>query len=114
MGAIASGISMLIAKLAAAVAWIGKLFVAVFVACWDMLRDVLAWCFEQVMEVVVAAVGTIDVTAFSDASGFWTGLSSEILNMLGLIGFGQAMAIIGAAIVIRLGLQLIPFVRLGS
>lgn len=105
---------MLLAKVAAAVAWIGKLFVAVFVAAWDVFRDVLAWCFEQVMEVVVSAVALVDVSAFSSASSFWTGLSSEILNMLGLIGFGQAMGIIGAAIVIRLGLQLIPFVRLGS
>ena len=66
------------------------------------------------MQVVVSAVGAVDVSAMSSAGSWWSGLPSEILNMLGLIGFGQAMGIIGAAIAVRLVLQLIPFVRLGS
>ena len=114
MGAIANGLSMLIAKLVAAVGWFGKLFIAIFVAAWDILRDMFAWVFEQVMEIVVSAVGAVDVSAFSGASSFWTGLPSEVTNVLGLIGFGQAMALVVSAILIRRGMQLIPFVRLGS
>lgn len=114
MQAIASGLSMLIAKLVAAVKWIGLLFVAVFAALWDLLRDVPAWCLDQVLQVAVSAVSSVDVSAMQNAGQWWGGLPAEILNMLGLIGFGEAMGIIAAAILIRLGLQLIPFTRLGS
>lgn len=114
MGAIAAGLSMLIAKLAAAVKWIGLLFVAVFTAGWDLLRDVPAWVLDESMQVAVSAVGSIDVSKMQNAGQWWGGMPAEILNMLGLIGFGEAMAIIVAAISIRLVLQLIPFTRLGS
>lgn len=105
---------MLLAKLAAAVKWIGDLFVAVFAALWDLLRDVPAWIFDECLGVVVSAVSAVDVSAMQDAGQWWGGLPSEILNMLGLIGFGYAMGIIASAIAIRITLQLIPFTRLGS
>lgn len=102
------------AVVVAFVKWIGSLFVAVFTALWDVVRDFGAWCLDQLMQVVVAALGAIDVSAMQQAGQWWSLLPAEVLNMLGLIGFGEAMAIIAAAIVIRLGLQLIPFTRLGS
>lgn len=114
MGAIANGLTLLIAKLVAAVKWIGLLFVAVFVALWDILRDVFTWVFDQMMESAVAGIGSVDVSKMQSAATWWGGLPSEIMNMLGLLGFGEAMAIIVAAITIRLVLQLIPFTRLGS
>lgn len=114
MGAIANGLSMLIAKLAAAVKWIGLLFVAVFTALWDILRDVPAWILDELMQLATTAITAIDVSAFSSLGQWWSGLPSEIMNMLGLLGFGEAMGIIVAAILVRMALQLIPFVRLGS
>lgn len=114
MSAIANGLSMILAKIAGFLAWIGKLVVAVFKAGWDFFRDVPTWIFDQAMEVAVSAIGAVDVSQMQSASGWWSGLPSEIMNMLGLIGFGAAMGIIGSAIAIRLVLQLIPFTRLGS
>lgn len=96
------------------VGWVGDLAVAVFKAIWDLLTDAVCWVFDQLFQVVVSMVSAIDVSAFSGAVGSWSSLPSEILNMLGLIGFGYCMGIIAAAIMIRLTLQLIPFVRLGS
>lgn len=114
MQAIANGLSMLIAKLAAAVKWIGDLFVAVFAALWDILRDVPAWILDQCLGIVVSAVSAVDVSGMQDAGQWFGQLPAEVLNMLGLLGIDYALGIITGAIVIRLTLQLIPFTRLGS
>lgn len=105
--------SALLAKIAAIAKWFGDLFVAVFVALWDLLKDGFSWCFEQVMDVAIDAVSSIDVSGISTAGG-WGSLPAEVINILALIGVGEATTIIVAAIGIRLVLQLIPFTRLGS
>jgi len=114
MGAIAQGLTWLLAKISAALGWIGKLFVAVFVALWDLLADAACWVFEEVLKVAIAAVNAVDVSGISGAGQWWSGLPGEVLNMMGLLGLQYALGIVFAAILIRLALQLIPFVRLGS
>ena len=110
----AAAFSILFAKIAAVVKWFGQLYVAVFEAAWDFVRDAGCWPFEQVMDIVVSAIQAIDMTGLSSQVGAWGSLPSEIVNILGLLGIGTASAIIVAAIGVRLVLQLIPFVRLGS
>lgn len=114
MGAIAQGLSWILAKIAAAVAWIGKLFVAVFVALWDFIRDAACWVFEEVLKISIAAANSVDVSAISGAGQWWSSVPADVLNIMGLIGLQYALGIVFAAILIRLVLQLIPFVRLGS
>ena len=114
MGAIAQGLTMLLAKIVAALKWIGALFVAVFVAGWDFIRDAATWVFEEALKLAVSAMSAIDVSGMTSAGQWWGGLPAEIMNMLGLVGFPIAMGIIMAAVAIRLVLQLIPFTRLGS
>lgn len=104
----------LFAKLAAIVQWFGKLAVAVFKAAWDFIRDAVCWPFEQIMDVVITAVSALDMSQLQTYSSSWSTLPGELVNILGLLGVGQAAAIIVAAIGIRLVLQLIPFTRLGS
>lgn len=106
--------SSIIAKIVGFATWIGQLVVAVFAAAWDLLRDVFTWPFDQLLDIVKSAVSAIDVSAFSGAVGAWGSLPGELLNILGLLGVGTAITLIAAALTIRLGLQLIPFVRLGS
>lgn len=106
--------SILFAKITAVVEWFGALFVAVFVALWDFIRDAVCWPFEQIMDIVVSAVSAIDMSGISSQVGSWGALPGELLNILGLLGVGTAASIIVAAIGVRLLLQLIPFVRLGS
>lgn len=93
--------------------WIGELFKDVFKAGWDVLKDIFAWFVEQILDVVISAISAIDLGDLESVKG-WGELPSEILNVLGLLGIGAASGVIVSAIGIRLVLQLIPFVRLGS
>ncbi len=106
--------SLLLAKISSFATWLGSLFVAVFVALWDMINDAFSWLFEQCLKVAISAIGQIDVSALSSQVNQWGSLPADLLNILGLLGVGTAVSIITAAIGIRLTLQLIPFVRLGS
>lgn len=108
-----AGLTMLLAKIADAIRWIGDLFVAVFVALWDMAKDAFAWVFDQVMDVAVSAVAAVDVSGL-EGWGAWGQLPAELLNVMAVLRVDEAVAIIMAAIGIRLVLQLVPFTRLGS
>lgn len=110
----ATGFTLLLAKLASFLSWFGNLFVAVFVALWDILRDAAAWVFDQVMQVAVSGVQSVDVSGISaNLSGFGS-IPANVMEVMGAIGLGQALAIISAALTVRFALQLIPFTRLGS
>ena len=104
----------LLSKLSAIVAWIGQFGVKVFEAGWNFVTDCFCWVVDQFLTVAVAAVGTLDVSGLTPYAGMWGGAPAEVLNVLGLIGVGEALSIITVAIVIRLTLQTIPFVRWGS
>lgn len=107
--------SLIISKIVGFATWIGSLFLAVFLALWDVVKDAFSWLFEQVLSVAVSAISAIDVSALTtSAAGGWGGIPSEIMNILILIGVGTAIKIIASAIAVRMALQLIPFVRLGS
>lgn len=114
MGAISAGLSMLIAKLAAAVEWIGNLFKAVFGAMWDIGRDLVCWVFESFVDVAIGALGSVDFSALGSWAGYWSGLPDGVVEVLGAVGVTTAVGIIATAIGVRMLLQLIPFVRLGS
>lgn len=105
--------TLLFSKITAVIKWVADLFIAVFVAVWDLVKDAFSWLFEQVLEVAISAVGAIDTSALSGLGG-WGSIPGDILNILALLGVGTAVSIISAAILIRIVLQLIPFVRLGS
>ena len=104
----------LFAKIASVISWVGKLWVAIFAAAWDILRDALTWPVEQLFDLANSATSALDLSGLTQAAQSWGTLPGEVINILGLLGAGEAAAIIGAAIGIRLVLQLIPFVRLGS
>lgn len=106
--------TMLFAKVAAVVQWFADLFVAVFKALSDMLSDVLAWAFEQVMEVAESAIGVLDFSAISGYLSTFDAIPAGVLEVLAASGVGAGLSIVGAALLVRMGLQLIPFVRLGS
>lgn len=108
------GFTLLLAKIAAVVAWFAKLAVACFAAFWLLSTDVGCWVVEQLFDAAIDLVRQVDVSAFSNAISTWGSLPGEVLNVLGLLKVGYATAIIASAIGIRLVLQLIPFTRLGS
>lgn len=93
--------------------WLLGLVKLAVTTLWDFFDDCFCWVLDKLLGVAVTLLGTIDTSGVSLPGSFAT-LHSEILNILGLLGFGQCMAILTAALTIRFTLQLIPFVRLGS
>lgn len=96
------------------VVWFGDLTVEVFKAAWLMVQDAACWVLDGVLGIAVSAVSALDVSGLSGYVASWGSLPSDVVNTMGLLGVGTASGIIGAAVVIRLALQLIPFTRLGS
>jgi hypothetical protein len=105
---------MLLAKFAAVLTWIGELFQKCWIAAWDLVRDAACWPFEQVMKITVSAIGAIDLSGIDGYASQAGALPAEILNIMSLLGAGTVISIITAALGVRVVLQLIPFVRLGS
>jgi hypothetical protein len=88
---------------------------ALVLTVFDMFKDL----FYAVLELIMGLVGTLlnglgSLFSAMDLSQYLSFIPPDIANIMGLIGLGQAMTMIIAAIVIRVSLQLIPFVRLGS
>jgi hypothetical protein len=81
----------------------------------EMAKDICIWVFDALMDVVVLAVDAIGALSdVFDITQYTNSLPSDVLNIMGLIGLGTCTQMIATAIAIRLLLQLIPFVRLGS
>ncbi len=109
-----AGFTMLLAKIAAVLTWIGQLFVKCWIALWDWVRDAFCWPFEQAMKIIKSTLDGIDVSSMEGYAASASSLPAEIMNILSLLHVGTCIAIIAAAIVIRFILQLVPFTRLGS
>lgn len=81
----------------------------------DAFKDLFYFVIDTLLEFVVPLIDTITapLTVFNPQT-YINALPFEILNVMGLLRLGEAMAIVVAALLIRLIMQLIPFVRLGS
>lgn len=94
-------------------AWLLGLVKSVIQAVWDFVIDAVCFVLDKVLQVAVDMIAALDVSKLQLSSA-WGSLPAEVSNIIGLIGLGECMGIIAAAILIRLTLQLIPFTRLGS
>lgn len=99
--------------------WIGDLFVSIFKAAWDFLTDVSVWLFESLFKLVADVIGgvndTLDIAGLAaQVQSLWNQIPPSVLQVLSAIGIGSALGIVVLGILIRMALQLIPFVRLGS
>lgn len=82
---------------------------------FDMLKDVFYFILESLFGLVqVALDGMGHLFNGMNFAQYISAIPDDVSNILGLLGVGQAMTMIVGAIVIRVLLQLIPFVRLGS
>lgn len=106
--------NMLFAKISAVLKWFADLFISVFVALWDMFKDLFSWGFDQVLSIGVDAVNSLPLDGITSNVQGLGSIPANVLQVLSALGFGQALALISAALLIRFTLQLIPFVRLGS
>lgn len=101
--------------------WLYGVFVALFqkieslaYTFFDMLKDVFFWLFDTIMGFAVQLLDVVSFPATFQPTQYISALPPEVSNMMGLIGLNEATTIIVTAIIIRIGLQLIPLVRLGS
>lgn len=102
----------LLAKIANFAKWFLSVFKQIFIDMWNIITDVFVWTFDSMLGIAVGALSAISIP-FNPAT-YYSMIPPGAANMLGAIGIPQAITIIVAALVIRFGLQLIPFVRLGS
>jgi len=86
----------------------------VFSSLWLMLKDFFIFIIDQLLSLSETILGSVDLSDITQHFGIFQQIPESLLNILGLVGFAQCMVIIGAAIIVRILLQLIPFVRLGS
>lgn len=114
MGAIVQALQFLLNKVVQALTWIGKLFIEVFVSLWEVVTDLVCWTLEGALDLVVSALGSLELEGLTGHLGAWGSLPGDVLEVLAAIGLGPALGVIAAALTVRLTLQLIPFTRLGS
>jgi len=81
---------------------------------FDLLKDFFYFIVDSLLSFAISILNTFTIPLNWNPSQYINALPPEVTNMLGLIGLGECFTIITTAILIRLGLQLIPFVRLGS
>jgi hypothetical protein len=115
---LSQGLTFILSKLDAVVTFFGKLFQAVFLALWSMVKDVMCLGIDVLASAVSSGVAGVAALlpagTLSNWSSYWSGVPAQMLTVLSAIGIVPAFAIIAVAISVRLVLQLIPFVRLGS
>lgn len=107
-------INALLDFIASLPSWLVNLVKGVFLSLFDLIKDGFYWVFDTALGNATSAMGGIDTTGINNYLSSFGSLPAEILNVCGLLHMGTCMTIIGTAIVIRIVLQLIPFVRLGS
>lgn len=99
--------------------WLGKMFQEVFVALWDMVTDAFVWLLEGVFKLAAGLLdGIADGFGFTELkntfSQLWNQIPPEVVSVMQAIGVPSALGIVVVGILIRMAMQLIPFVRLGS
>lgn len=114
--AIVNGIQKVVDKIDGLIDWFFELIPRLIDAMVAMYKDMFLWCLEQLLSLAKSVLDGI--TGFDDiiaqAATIWAGVPPEVMTVVQAIGLGTALTIITGAIMIRLVLQLIPFVRLGS
>ncbi len=113
---VVAAVEAVVEKIGDLIEWFLKLIPRLVESFFIMLKDVFLWCVEQILGLVSYLIDGISGfdSIIAAAGGIWSGIPPEALQVMQAIGLGTALGIIGTAILIRIALQLIPFVRLGS
>lgn len=90
-------------------------FYALFLSLVDLLKDLLFFVLETLFTIVIALVSLVG-NGFESLNPlqYFSAIPDETKAFMAMAGFNECMSILVGAISIRIILQLIPFVRLGS
>jgi hypothetical protein len=80
-----------------------------------MLKDLFYFILEQVFDLALLVLDGMG-TLFNglNISQYMSALPTQTISIISVIGLGEAMGMIVTCLSIRMLLQLIPFIRLGS
>lgn len=92
----------------------GDLIKAAFLSLWDLFLDALCFLVDSLIKVIDAALSVLPQQTATDWGRYWADVPAGVVEVAVAVGIVPALAIITVALIIRFGLQLIPFVRLGS
>lgn len=91
-----------------------KTFAVEFVSdLFEILQDGFSWAFEQILAIVTAVADSVPVPEWSFSSA-WSALPETVVQFALRVGVAEGLSIVIGALLIRLLLQAIPFVRFGS
>lgn len=80
---------------------------------FDMLKDLFYWIFDTILGFFTDVLnGLGDLFNGLDVLQYVNALPSDISAFLSAIAFGQALGMITTALIIRLTINLIPFIRI--
>lgn len=90
-------------------------FYSLILSLQTIIKDAAIWLFDSFMSLAVTVLGGMgDMFSALNVAQYISAIPPDVQNVLALIGLGECTGMIIVAIGIRLLLQLIPFVRLGS
>lgn len=112
MAGIFNFFTALLAKITAVLEWLLAVFMQIFKDLFNLIMDLVLFVFDSFLGIAVGAIKAIAIPF--DPGTYYSMIPPEVGSVLGYIGIPQAISIIVASLLIRFGLQLIPFVRLGS
>lgn len=82
---------------------------------WDMFTDLLLFIVDIFMDLGMSILnGFSYALELMDLSQYISGMPSEVMFIFDATGLGTAVGMVMTAGAVRLFMQLIPFVRLGS
>ncbi|WP_260261721.1 VSK receptor [Vibrio intestinalis] len=91
-----------------------EFFYSLFLSLIDAIKDIVAYVFDQFLSVTNALVDGVIVSLSAIPMPETLPLPSGVSWVMSQIGVPQMLVMVSASLVVRLLLQLIPFVRLGS
>lgn len=91
-----------------------SLITKLFLSVWTMITDIMMYVFDKLTDFIIYLLSQLDLSGITQYAGAFGQIPGEVLNVLGLIGIGDCFSVLLVGLGVRLILQLIPFVRLGS
>ncbi len=91
-------------KIDGALSWIAALFVQLFNAVINLIKDVFVWLFDTILSVIASAIELLPVPDFmtQGLSGLFTALPSGLLYLLDATGMIAGLAVVGAGVLFNL------------
>jgi hypothetical protein len=93
------------------VSWAWGVFMQIWTNVGEWALDMIITPFDFFIGLGVDAISAISVPALPN---YLASVPADVLNIAALLNLGPCLGLITSAWMVRIGLQMIPFTRLGS